>query len=350
MSNLVIRHDNIPANVEDLSKFVLIGREKMTAVRAEIRAIDKLNLADDVRRQKLEEAQMISEAVLDAEVRLGELTAKIPKATAFNNPSGVSKTAQNDSGVELGSPKPKTEVVRELGFTPKQVERFEQLAKHPEVVEAAKAEARENEDIVSRSLVLNKIKMVAAEEKRDAVIANLEDLSNKEAKAISGVYDAIVLDPPWPMQKIERDVRPNQTAFDYPTMSEEELASLKIPCAENCHVWVWTTQKFLPMAFRLLGTWGLKYVCMFVWHKPGGFQPIGLPQYNCEFLLYARKGAPQFVDTKAFPTCFTAPRGVHSEKPEEFYDIVRRVTAGRRLDMFNRRGIDGFDVWGNEAQ
>ena len=151
------------------------------------------------------------------------------------------------------------------------------------------------------------------------------------------------------MQKIERDVRPNQSEMDYPTMTEDELAAVDIPCADACHVWVWTTHKFVPMALRLLDAWGLKYVCTFVWHKPGGFQPIGLPQYNCEFALYARRGTPKFVETKAFPVCFEAPRGKHSEKPEAFYDVVRRVTAGRRLDMFNRRPIDGFDRWGNEA-
>ena len=190
---------------------------------------------------------------------------------------------------------------------------------------------------------------VIREEKRAEVVAKLENVEARKAKTLAGHYDVIVIDPPWPMEKIERDVTPEQVAFEYPTMQEHELAAMQLPAADDCHVWVWTTQKFLPMCLRLLDAWGLKYVCTFVWHKPGGFQPFGLPQYNCEFALYARRGTPQFIDTKAFPVCFNAHRGKHSEKPEAFYDVVRRVTAGRRIDIFNRRKIEGFDVWGKEA-
>lgn len=179
--------------------------------------------------------------------------------------------------------------------------------------------------------------------------AQLEEMRARPVDQPVGVYDVIVIDPPWPMEKIERDLRPDQVAFDYPTMVETELAAMHIPAAAHCHVWLWTTHKFLPVALRLLEAWRLKYVCTFVWHKPGGFQPFGLPQYNCEFALYARRGAPQFVDTRAFPTCFQAMRGRHSEKPALFYDLLRRATAGRRLDMFSRRRIEGFDAWGKEA-
>lgn len=190
---------------------------------------------------------------------------------------------------------------------------------------------------------------VKREAKRSAVVQSLEDVSVRKAKELAGEYDVIVIDPPWPMEKIEREVRPNQVEFDYPTMGEEELAAIKMPAADDCHLWLWTTHRFLPMSLRLLDAWGFKYVCTFVWHKPGGFQPIGLPQYNCEFAVYARRGTPQFIDTKAFPVCFDSPRGKHSEKPEDFYDLVRRVTAGRRIDIFNRRQIEGFDTWGKEA-
>jgi len=185
---------------------------------------------------------------------------------------------------------------------------------------------------------------------RDKLRANLEDIATQKVKEIEGVYDVIVVDPAWDQGLFVLDATPESVGLNYPTMSEEELLELKIPAADDCHLWLWTTHRFLPSALRVLEAWGFKYVCTFVWHKRSGFQPLQLPKYNCEFAIYAHKGNPQFVDTKAFFTCFDAPTREHSEKPEEFYEVVRRVTSGRRLDMFNRRKIEGFDGWGNEAR
>jgi N6-adenosine-specific RNA methylase IME4/transposase-like protein len=165
-------------------------------------------------------------------------------------------------------------------------------------------------------------------------------------------YGTIVIDPPWPMKKIEREVRPNQVEFDYPTMDYEALRAFRVKfgrlAGDHCHVFMWTTQKFLPMALRLLEDYEIKYVLTMVWHKAGGFQPVGLPQYNCEFVLYGRIGAPEFIDTKAFDCCFEAPRTEHSRKPGAFYDLVRRVTPDGRIDVFSREKREGFDQYGNE--
>lgn len=271
----------------------------------------------------------------------------IPTAQAIAKEFNVSeKTIRNDAdfakaidtiGKQVGEDVKHQILSRELPVTKKDVIK---LAQMPEEKRQAITEK-----IATGATMADAIR----EEKRAEVIARLEDVEAREAKELAGQYDVIVIDPPWPMEKIERDVRPNQTEFDYPTMSEEELGDIILPAADDCHLWLWTTHRFLPMAFRLLDAWEFKYVCTFVWHKPGGFQPIGLPQYNCEFALYARRGAPKFIDTKALPVCFEAPRGAHSEKPEAFYDVVRRVTAGRRIDIFNRRSIEGFESWGKEA-
>ena len=153
------------------------------------------------------------------------------------------------------------------------------------------------------------------------------------------------------MTKILRVVRPNQESFDYPTMSEEELAQFPVQdmAAPACHLFCWTTQRFLPHSLRLVEAWGFRYVLQMTWHKPGGFQPIGLPQYNSEFAIYARLGTPEFRDTKAFFCCFNADRREHSRKPDEFYDTIRRVTSGPRVDVFSREPREGFAQAGNEV-
>jgi len=153
MNEITTNKTQLPTTIDELSKFALIGREKLVAVRAEIRAIEKVGLAEEVRKQKMVEAQEIAEAVLDAETKLGELMSKVPKAQG-------KRTDKKPTDTAVG----KYDVIKEAGFTPKQVERFETLAKNPDIVEQAKAEARENDDIVSRSLVLNMVKSKKKEE------------------------------------------------------------------------------------------------------------------------------------------------------------------------------------------
>jgi N6-adenosine-specific RNA methylase IME4 len=233
----------------------------------------------------------------------------------------------------------KTETARAAGISKRQQDTAFKVADIPEndfekLVEAEKAPT---------------ISGLIREIKRKELTEKLDALGKTPVGPLQGAFDVIVIDPPWPMVKIEREVRPNQVVIDYPTMSIAEIKEIEIPCADDCHIWLWTTHKYLPDAIELIRHWGFKYVCTFVWKKPGGPQPFNLPQYNCEFAIYARKGTPLFFDTKSFNTCFDAPRGKHSEKPTLFYDTVRRTTKGRKLDMFNRREITGFEGWGNES-
>ena len=164
MNEIATASKQLPDNLEDLSKFVLIGREKLNAVRAEIRAIEKVQLAAEVHEQKLNEAQEIAEAVLDAEMKLGELTSKMEKA--------ANQYASN-SGVTT-----KKEKLEEIGLSKMQTSRYEALANNPEKVEEAKADARAEGKIVTREFVLKKI----AEEKENAQQRERRELKEAEQR------------------------------------------------------------------------------------------------------------------------------------------------------------------------
>lgn len=169
MNELTTKTIQLPDNVEDLAKFTLIGREKLNAVRAEIRAIEKVGLAKEVHEQKLQEAQEIAEAVLDAEAKIGELTSRMETAKGF-------ASTIKDSGVPNVT---KQKQLEQIGITEKQKQRFETLARHPETVEQAKEDARAEGRIVTRQDVLNRIAPPKSEKQR---IKDIKDKAREEHK------------------------------------------------------------------------------------------------------------------------------------------------------------------------
>ena len=265
MSNIAVRPEyELPATMGDLSRFVLVGREKLVAVRAEIRAIEKVGLAKEVREQKLQEAQAISEAVLDAEVRIGELMRSVTKAQGERTdrqllPSGGSKS--------------KRKAIENAGFSKTQVQRFEELASHPEIVEQAKAEARENDDIVSRAAVLSKIKAQKKAEQIEQAKADIANQANTSNEAViyigDGIgyvpetpYDLLLTDPPYSTDVDDIDafaqswlpnalkyVKPTGSAYVFIGAYPEELKAylnVGIPShMEMKQVLVWTYKNTL---------------------------------------------------------------------------------------------------------
>ena len=170
-----------------------------------------------------------------------------------------------------------------------------------------------------------------------------------------GKFATVVVDPPWDPEDSMRwksgGLRGSGVYDQYATMGFAELEGLPIPCIleEDAWVFCWTTNKYLPRTPVLLEAWGCSYAFTMTWIKNGGIQMPLTPQFNAEWCVVGRKGKPKFLDTKAFNTANYWPRGGHSEKPEGFYDLLRRVTPAPRLDVFGRRRIAGFTSWGNEA-
>lgn len=131
------------SSLGELRSFVLVGREALKAKIAEIKAIDKIGAADEARKQVLSDAQDLSEALIDAEVRLGELISELPDSQGKRTDLELL-----DSAVQKLT---KKEAIESIGLTQKTANRYEQLAAHPDIVEHMKAETRESGEIISRT-------------------------------------------------------------------------------------------------------------------------------------------------------------------------------------------------------
>lgn len=167
-----------------------------------------------------------------------------------------------------------------------------------------------------------------------------------------GKYRTIVIDPPWPVQKIVREERPNQARpLDYPTMTVEEIKALPISelaADDGCHIYLWTTHKFLPTAFDVFHEWGVKYECLLTWVKNVGFTPFSW-MYSTEHALFGRVGSLELLK-KGLRLDFKGKVERHSEKPDAFYARVREASPEPRLDMYGRKSRKSFKVWGNDAE
>ena len=153
MEQIVAYDKQLPDNIEDIARFAIFNSEKLKSLKAEINAIDKLHLAKEVYDQKIKEQQILGELVMDAFVKIGQFSKQLPKATGKNNQ--YTQKVKINSTDNFHSPKTKAEVMSELGFTPQQTQRLEILANNPDVVEQVKQEARENDDIPTRTRVID---------------------------------------------------------------------------------------------------------------------------------------------------------------------------------------------------
>ena len=152
----VCRNAGPPATIEDLTKFLLIAPEKVSALRAEIRAIKKAGLAAEVYEQKIQEQRLLAEMILDASVLIGDMAKELRKASGGDRRS---ENFKSNSAVTFErsqtTPPSKKEAIQDLGFSKQQMHNFETLAANKDLVEQEKAQAREEGRIPTRTRVID---------------------------------------------------------------------------------------------------------------------------------------------------------------------------------------------------
>ena len=225
-------------------------------------------------------------------------------------------------------------------FNPSPAE--EKAIKQPEIIERM---AQSGKTAVE---VKREIKAEEQEERRRENAEKIKDLSTP--LDAQGLFQTIVIDPPWDHGD-EGDINQfGRTKPEYATMPIEEIAKLPIDkiSDDNCHLYLWVTNRSLPKAFSLIEKWGFRYITCLTWVKPS----FGIGNYfrgSTEQVLFAIKGS-QPLKRKDACTHFCADRGKgHSAKPDKFYTLVESCSYAPFIDVFGRKERDGWSVWGENG-
>lgn len=200
MKELTTYKGSLPALPDDLAKFIVVAQEKIKAVKAEIRAIRRLEMAKEVYDQKLAEQARLQELTLLAYQRMGEITREIPKDSG-GRPQKTLPASGKSFESEDSCTKLKGQVIEDLGLSTSQVGRMEQMAAHPEIVDEVITESQTGQTEATQAEVLRRIKerkkvidfADARKQMYDADMAQIDrDYGNlklfRKAVAFAGLY------------------------------------------------------------------------------------------------------------------------------------------------------------------
>ena len=172
-------------------------------------------------------------------------------------------------------------------------------------------------------------------------------------------YRTVVVDPPWlPTLGATWNSRLSDKAAPqrfYKTLSVADIIKIRPRLAVQAHVYIWCIAQHVDWAYEVMREWDTEPTILLTWKKPG----LGAGRFRCntEHVLVGRKGDRignpfgqggrhcQATDG----TLFEWPRGRHSEKPKEFFDLVERLSPAPRLEMYARAHRPNWTVWGNEV-
>lgn len=164
-------------------------------------------------------------------------------------------------------------------------------------------------------------------------------------------YRTIYADPPW-MESGGGGLGANA---HYPLMKTKEIISLapmvQELAEENAHLYLWTTNNFLPDALEVMKAWGFRYITTITWMK----NRMGLGQYFrglTEHCLFGIRGKLPYkvIDGKRQQgkTGFFEKKREHSRKPVQMREMIEKVSYPPFIELFARERFDGWDAWGNE--
>ena len=195
-----------------------------------------------------------------------------------------------------------------------------------------KGEGRVREEIILAK-ALKKYTELEKLPTKTAAFRRLKKIKQKERLAkeqkLEGVYDVIVVNPPW----------------EYPGtdgMTINEIIGLDLPFSDNSIVFLWTTVHYLPTAFEVLEKWGVQYKNLVTWRKKiGGMGHWG--RVVTEHCLLGVRGKPA-ADFKKMSNFIEGKKSENGGKPNEFYQMIDKTCSGRKIDVFGTEKRKNWDI------
>ena len=231
----------------------------------------------------------------------------------------------------------KTRTIRakEAEVSPKYIDWSDRIRdEHPDQAEAI----RRGEKTITR---------VQREIRQEEARAKIKDLPD-------GKYRVLYADPPWkygdPMAISKDGLSESYGPADahYPQMSIDELCALPIKdlAADDAVLFLWTTVPMTEDAYKIARAWGFVPKAEFVWdkikHNMGHYNSV-----RHEKLLVCTRGSCLPDVKKLIDSVQSIERGEHSEKPEEFRQIIDTIyPQGPRIELFARKKAPGWKTWG----
>lgn len=187
-------------------------------------------------------------------------------------------------------------------------------------------------------------------------------------------YSIIAADPPWPFRdKLPGDLR--GAASHYKTMNLGDIQRMPqergIKFAPDALLFLWRVAAMVEEAIDVCKVWGFVPKSEIVWVKTTStfpaVEPGLLPNAKLKFgmgrytrhshevcIIAARRGGVGHIINKSVRSVFFAPATRHSEKPQEFYDLVEKMTGTargeRNLELWARKMHAGWDAYGDQVE
>ena len=178
-------------------------------------------------------------------------------------------------------------------------------------------------------------------------------------------YQVIYADPPWDFggggvyQDNGRPIRKTKDKYRLTKTSDLKKLDIGSITADDCLLFMWTTDQHIPDALELMESWGFRFCTVaFYWVKKTKYfnncYNIGCwTMKSVEQVLLGLKGKPMHLKKKRnVKQLVEARRREHSQKP---YEVRYRIEAlvGKntpKIELFAREKPDGWDVWGDEIE